>query len=52
MPLTTNHHRYGEIMPRIWPILSGYAALAAVTVNAQTPRESRLTSARASQVAD
>ena len=52
MRLTTNHHLYGEIMPRIWPIISGYAALAAVTVNAQAPRESRLTSARASQVAD
>jgi len=39
-------------MTRIWPAVTCCAALAAVAVNAQTPRESRLTSARASQVAD
>lgn len=39
-------------MTRIWPAVTCCAALAAVAANAQTPRESRLTSARASQFAD
>ena len=43
---------HGEMMTRFWPTLTCFASLAAVAANAQTPRESRLTSARASQVAD
>jgi beta-glucosidase len=39
-------------MTRIWPAVTCCAALAAVAAGAQTPRESRLTSARASQFAD
>ena len=37
---------------RFWSTLPCLASLAAVAVNAQAPRESRLTSARASQLAD
>src|ERR1700674_3695074 len=39
-------------MTRIWTTISCGVALAAVAGNAQTPRESRLTSARGSQFAD
>lgn len=39
-------------MTRIWTTITCCGALAAVAANAQTPRESRLTSARASQFAD
>ncbi len=39
-------------MTRIWTTIACCGALAAVAANAQTPRESRLTSARASQFAD
>ena len=39
-------------MTRTWTTIACCGALAAVAANAQTPRESRLTSARASQFAD
>jgi beta-glucosidase len=39
-------------MTRIWTTVTCCGALAAVAANAQTPRESRLTSTRASQFAD
>ncbi|HYS70769.1 MAG TPA: hypothetical protein VEM14_11060, partial [Gemmatimonadaceae bacterium] len=39
-------------MTRIWTTVACCGVLAAVAANAQTPRESRLTSARASQLAD
>ena len=39
-------------MTRFWPTLTCFASLAAVAAHAQAPRESRLTSARASQFAD
>lgn len=44
--------RTWKTMTRIWPAVTCCAALAAVAAGAQTPRESRLTSARASQFAD
>jgi beta-glucosidase len=40
------------MMTRFWQTLTCFASLAAVAANAQTAREPRLTSARASQVAD
>src|SRR6202521_4959930 len=39
-------------MTRIWTTIACCGAFAAVAANSQTPRESRLTSARASQFAD
>ena len=39
-------------MTRLWPTITCFASLAAFAANAQTPRESRLTSQRASQFAD